>query len=61
MTVCKPVIVSINLRVANSLLSYNGNTDKTTVKWYQSAIGFLIWPDVYTCLDIAYSTGVLGC
>ncbi len=32
MTGYKPAIVSINLRVANSLLLYNRNADKTTIK-----------------------------
>lgn len=38
----KPVLIFINLRVANSLVSSQQQVDKTTIKWYQLAIGFLI-------------------
>ena len=61
MTDCKLASLLMNLRVANSLLLYNRNVDKKTIKWYQSAIGSLIWPAVHTCPDIAYSVGVLIC
>ncbi len=61
MTRCKPATVHMNPGVANSLLPYDGNADKATIKWYQSAIGFLIWPAVHTRPDIAYSVGVLSC
>ncbi len=60
-TGCKPATVSMNPGVANSLLPYDRNEDKATIKWYQSAIGSLIWPAVYTRPDIAYSVGVLSC
>ncbi len=61
MTECKPATVSMNLGVANSLLSYDVNTDKATIKWYQSVIGSFMWPAVHICPDIAYSVGVLSC
>ncbi len=61
MTECKPVSIPMNPGVANSLLPYDENADKTTIKWYQSAIGSLIWPAVHTGPDIAYSVGVFTC
>ncbi len=60
MTECKPASIPMDPRVANSLLSYNGNTDKETIKWYQSAIGSLMWPAVHTRPDIAYLVRVLS-
>ena len=60
MTDCKLASLLMNLRVANSLLLYNRNVDKKTIKWYQSAIGSLMWPAVHTRPDIAYSVGVLS-
>ena len=60
MTGCKPATVPMNPGVANSLLPYDGNADKATIKWYQSAIGSLMWPAVHTRPDIAYSVGVLS-
>ncbi len=42
MTECKPAFIPIDPGVANSLLPYNGNVDKNTIKWYQSAIGSLM-------------------
>ncbi len=61
MTGCKPSIVPMKPGVANSLLPNNRNADKATIKWYQSAIGSLIWPAVHTRPDIAYSVGGLSC
>lgn len=49
MTECKTACILIDLGVANSLLLYEENTDKETMKWYQSAIASLIWLDIYTC------------
>ena len=60
MTECKPASVPMNPGVANSLLPYHGNADKATIKWYQSAIGSLMWLAVHTRPDIAYSVGVLS-
>ena len=48
----KPASVPMNPGVANSLLPYDGNADKETIKWYQSAIGSLMWPSVHTRPDI---------
>ncbi len=58
---CKPTTVLMNFGVANSLLYYDRNADKAIIKWYRSAIGFLIWPAVHTRPDIASSVGVLSC
>ena len=60
MTECKPASIPMDPGVANSLLPYDGNADKETIKWYQSAIGSLMWPAVHTRPDIAYSVGVLS-
>ncbi len=59
MTACKPTTVPMTLGVANFLLPYEENADNRTIKWYQSAIGFFIWPAVHTRPDIVYSMGVL--
>ncbi len=58
MTECKPASIPMNPGVANFLLSYNRNADKATINWYQPAITSLMWPAVYTRLDIAYSVGI---
>ena len=42
MTEYKPTSIPMDPKVPNSLLPYDGNTDKKTIKWYQSAIGSLI-------------------
>ena len=60
MTDCKPVSVPMNPGVANSLLPSDQQADRATIKWYQSAIGSLIWPAVHTRPDISYSTGVFS-
>ena len=60
MTGCNPAIICMNPWVANSLIPYHGNADKASIKWYQSAIGSLMWLAVYTRPDIAYSVGVLS-
>ena len=36
MTECKLALVPMNPRVANSLLPFNGNADKETIKWLVS-------------------------
>ena len=50
----------MNPGVANSLQLFNETADPKTIKWYQSAIGSLIWPTVYIRPDIAYSVRVLS-
>ena len=50
----------MNFGVANSLLFFDGNADKKTIKWYQSAIACVMWPTVHTRPDIAYSVGVVS-
>ncbi len=60
MTDCKPVSVSMNSGLANSLFLSDQQADQATIKWYQSAIGSLIWPAVHTRPDISYSTGVFS-
>ena len=57
---CKPASVSINPGVANFLLQSEQHADWATIKWYQSAIGSLIWSSLYTWPDISYSMGVLS-
>ncbi len=42
MTECKPASIPMDPGAANSLLPYDENTDKETIKWYQSAIGSLM-------------------
>ncbi len=59
MTECKPASIPMDPEVANSLLPYDGNADKETIKWFESAIGSLMWPAVHTRPDIVYSAGVL--
>ncbi len=59
-TDCKPASLPMNPGAANSLQPFDGTADPKTIKWYQSAIGPLIWPAVYTRPDIAYSVGVLS-
>lgn len=58
MTEYKPASIPMNSRVVNSLLPYDRNMEKKTIKWYQSAIGSFMWPVIYTCPDIAYVMGV---
>ncbi len=54
MTECKPASIPMDPGVANSLLPYDRNADKETIKLYQSAIGSFMWPDVHTRPDIPY-------
>lgn len=60
MTDCKPVSIPMNPGVAHSLLPSDQQADRATIKWYQSAIGSLIWPAVHTRPNISYSVGVLS-
>ena len=57
---CKPASVPMNPGVANSLLPSDQQADRATIKWYQSAIGSLMWPAVHTPPDISYSVGVFS-
>ncbi len=57
---CKPVFIPMNPGVANSLLLLECQADKVTIKWFQSAIGSLMWPLVHTLPDISYSLGVFS-
>ena len=57
---CKPASIPMNLGVANSFFSSKQQADRATIKWYQSAIGSLMWPAVHTQSDISYSVGVFG-
>ena len=54
MTDCKPVSISMNPGRANSLLASDQHADRTKIKVYESAIGSLIWPVIYTQSDISY-------
>ena len=56
----KPVKIPISPRVANSLTPYEDQAEKSTVAWYQSAVGALIRPAIYARPDLAYSVGVLS-
>ncbi len=58
MTDCKPVSDLMNPSVANSPLPSDQQADWATIKCYQSAIVFLIWPAVHTRPSISYSVGV---
>ncbi len=60
MTECKPASITIDPGVSNSLLSYDRNADKETIKWYQAVIRSFMWPAVHTRPNIAYSVGVLS-
>ncbi len=57
---CKPISVSINPGVANSLLSSDHQADRATIERYQSVIRSFIWPAVYTRPDISYLVGVFS-
>ena len=57
---CKPASIPMNPGIANSLLLSNQQADRATIKWYQSAIGSLMWPAVHTPPDISYSVGVFS-
>ncbi len=49
----------MNPGVTTTLLPSDQEADRAIIKWYQSAIGSLIWSAVYTRPDIPYSVGVL--
>ena len=54
MSNCKPVNISISLGVANSFTHYKDQVEKSTVTWYQSVVGTLMWPAIHTCPNLAY-------
>ena len=49
----------MNPGVANSLFPSQQQADRATIKWYQSAMDFLMWPALHTRHNIAYLVGVL--
>ena len=61
MSDCRLAKILISPRVAHSLSVYEDKAEKSTIAWYQSAVRALIWPTIYSCLDLAYSMGVLSC
>ena len=60
MSNCKPAKIPISPGVANSLTPYEDQAEKSTVAWYQSAVGALMWPAMHARPDLAYSVGVLS-
>ncbi len=60
MTHCKSTSFPMNPGVENSLLPSEKQADRATIKWYQSAFSFLIWPSVNSRPDISYLVGVLS-
>ena len=57
---CKPARLPMSPGVPNSLDPFDGQADKKTVKWFQSAIGALMWPAVHSRPDLAQAVGVLS-
>ena len=57
---CNPVSTPMEAGVAGTLVPSAVEADSRTVKWYQQAIGCLMWPAVHTRPDLAYSVGVLS-
>ena len=60
MSDCRLAKIPISPGVANSLTAYEDIADKSTVAWYQSAVGALMWPAMHSRPDLAYSVGVLS-
>ena len=60
MSNCRPAKILISPRVTNSLTAYEDQAEKSTVAWYQSAVGAFIWPAMHSCPDLAYSVEVLS-
>ena len=56
----RPAKIRISPGAANSLIPYENQAEKSTVAWYQSAFGALMWLAIYSCLDLAYLVGVLS-
>lgn len=60
MTDCKPASICMSPSVTNSLFPSKNQVDQGTIKWYQSAIGSLIWSAVHTRLDISFAVGIFS-
>ncbi len=60
MSDCRPAKIPISPGVANSLTIYKDQAEKSTIAWYQSAVGALMWPAIHSRPDLAYSVGVLS-
>ena len=60
MSDCRPAKIPISPGVANSLTVYEDKAEKSTIAWYQSAVGALMWPAMHSRPDLAYSVGVLS-
>ena len=48
MSDCKTVSIPMNQGVANSFIASESQADKVIIKWYQSAIGSLMWLSVHS-------------
>ncbi len=57
---CRPAKISISLGVVNSFIVYKNKAEKSTVVYYQSAIGAFIWPAIHSPPDSAFSVKVLS-
>lgn len=60
MSNCKSAKILISLWIANSLISYKNQVDKSTIALYKSAVGVVIWLAIYACLDLAYSVKIFS-
>lgn len=60
MSNCKPAKILINFRVANCLLAYKNQANKSIVVWYQFVLKAFIWPAIHTCPELAYSIRVVS-
>lgn len=52
--------ILISPGVANSLIIYKNKAEKSTITWYQSAIGAFMWPAMHSRPNLAYSVGLLS-
>ena len=59
MSDCRPAKIPISPGV-DSLTAYEDQAEKSTVAWYQSAAGALMWPAMHSRPDLVYSVGVLS-
>ena len=60
MSNCKPAKIFISPGVANSLTSYKDQANKSTIAWYQLAMGALMWPAMHARPNLASLVGVLS-
>lgn len=60
MSNCKPAKIPINPGIANFLIFYKNEINKSITILDQSAIGALILPVMHICLDLVYSVGVFS-